>query len=112
MSQKPPGTSCGVSRRARFDRRGQLIRSPSFARIAGSSVIDEMIETNVTKMAPAASARKIVVGMMNIPSSARTTVMPLKKTARFAVAPAAPIASSFSKPFFRSSRNRDTMNSE
>ena len=63
-------------------------------------------------MAPAASARKIVVGMMNIPSSASTTVMPLKNTARLAVAPAAPIASSFSKPFFRSSRNRDTMNSE
>ena len=73
-----------------------MIRSPSFARIAGSSVIDEMIETNVTKMAPAASARKIVVGMMNIPNSARTTVIPLKNTALLAVAPAAPIASSFS----------------
>ena len=68
--------------------------------------------TNVTKIAPAASARKIVVGMMNMPSRARTTVMPLKNTARLAVAPAAPIASILSKPFFRSSRNRDTMNSE
>ena len=38
--------------------------------------------------------------------------MPLKKTARLAVAPAAPIASILSNPFFRSSRNRDTMNSE
>ena len=80
--------------------------------MAGSSVIEETIDTTVTKIAPAANARKIVVGMMNMPSSARTTVIPLKNTARFAVAPAAPIASSLSKPFFRSSRKRDTMNSE
>ena len=89
-----------------------MIRSPSSARIAGSSVIEAASAARVTRIAPAGEARKIVVGMMNIPSSASTTVMPLKNTARFAVAPAAPIASSLSNPFFRSSRYRDTMNSE
>ncbi len=63
-------------------------------------------------MAPPARLRKIVVGMMNIPARASTTVRPLKKTARFAVAPAPPIASSFGNPLRRSSRYRDTMNNE
>ncbi len=42
-----------------------------------------------------------------MPASARTTIIPLKNTARFAVAPAAPTASSFSRPRCRSSRYRD-----
>jgi len=88
------------------------MRSPTLDKIAGSNVMEAAMDTSVTKMAPAASERKIVVGMMNIPRRASTTVIPLKNTARLAVAPAAAMASIFSKPFFRSSRNRDTMNSE
>ena len=80
--------------------------------MAGRSVIDAPSAAIVTRIAPPASDRKIVAGKIIIPSRASTTVRPLKKTARFAVAPAAPIASSFAKPFFRSSRYRDTMNSE
>ena len=47
-----------------------------------------------------------------MPSSARTTVIPLKNTARLAVPPARPIASSLSRPWSRSSRYRATMKSE
>jgi hypothetical protein len=57
-----------------------------------------------TKIAPAARLRKIVVGMISIPRRASTTVIPLKNTARLAVAPAASTASSFSSPRWRSSR--------
>ena len=49
-------------------------------------------------MAPPASPRKMVVGMMSMPASASTTVTPLKNTARFAVAPDARMASSLSRP--------------
>ena len=49
----------------------------------------------VTRIAPVARLRKIVVGRMNIPSSASTTVSPLKNTARLAVPPVRAIASSF-----------------
>ncbi len=103
-SQNPPRGSNSESTRARLDRRGQLMRSPSTASSAGSSVIEAPSAAIVTRIAPPASARKIVVGMMSIPASARTTVRPLKNTARLAVAPAAPMASSLTKPFFRSSR--------
>ena len=46
----------------------------------------------------------IEVGTMNIPVSAMTNVVPLKSTARLAVAPESAIASSFANPRFRSSR--------
>ena len=46
----------------------------------------------------------IDVGTRNIPSSATTNVLPLKSTARLAVAPACAIASSFASPSVRSSR--------
>ncbi len=72
--------------------------------MAGSSVIEAASDASVTTTAPVARLRKIETGMMNIPSRAITTVIPEKNTARFAVAPAAPIASSFGSPFFRSSR--------
>jgi hypothetical protein len=42
--------------------------------------------------------------MISMPSRASTTVTPLKNTARLAVEPERRIASSFSNPFFRSSR--------
>ena len=84
--------------------RPALILSPSSARIAGSSVIDAATDTSTTMIAPPARLRKIVVGTSSMPASASTTVRPLKKTARFAVAPDIAIASSFSRPFDRSSR--------
>ena len=46
----------------------------------------------------------IEVGTMNMPISATTNVLPLKSTARLAVAPARAIASSFANPSLRSSR--------
>ena len=86
------------------DRYGQLTRSPSSESTAGSSVIDDATETSTTTIAPPARLRKIVVGTSSMPASATTTVMPLKNTARDAVAPDARIASSFSRPSWRSSR--------
>jgi hypothetical protein len=65
-----------------------------------------------TKMAPAPSERKMVLGTRSMPISASTTVIPLNSTARLAVAPAASMASSLSRPCRRSSRYRETMNSE
>jgi hypothetical protein len=111
-SQKPPFGSWEESTRARLASLGQLMRSPRRPRIAGRRVIDAAREASVTRMAPAPKLRKIDAGTMNIPSRASTTVRPLKNTARLAVAPAAPMASSLGNPFFRSSRYRDTMNSE
>ena len=55
-------------------------------------------------IAPAASERMIVVGTSSIPNSATTKAEPLNSTARLAVAPAAAIASSCSRPRPRSSR--------
>ena len=43
---------------------------------------------------------------------ARVKAMPLNSTARLAVAPTAAIASGFSRPWRRSSRKRDSTNSE
>ena len=54
----------------------------------------------------------IEVGTMNMPSSAITNVEPLKSTARLAVAPVRAIASSLPSPCPRSSRYRETTNSE
>ena len=85
---------------------------PSRLMTAGRSVIDAATETSTTMMAPPARPRKIVVGTRSMPDSAMTTVRPLKKTARFAVAPERPIARSLSPPLRRSSRYRDTMNNE
>ena len=88
------------------------MRSPSTASVAGSSVSAASTDTSTTAIAPAAIERKIVCGTRNIPSSARTTVAPEKSTARFAVAPATATASSTSRPARRSSRKRETTNSE
>ena len=72
---------------------------PSRLRTAGRSVIEAATETSTTMMAPPARPRKIVVGTRSMPESAITTVRPLKKTARFAVAPERPIERSLSPPF-------------
>ena len=50
-------------------------------------------------------------GTSSIPVSAITNAVPLKKTARLALRPVAAIASTFSTPRARSSRNRLTMKS-
>ena len=77
---------------------------PSKLMTAGSSVIDAATETSTTMIAPPASPRKIVVGTSSMPASARTTVRPLKNTARFAVAPDRPIAQLVASLSARSSR--------
>ena len=56
--------------------------------------------------------KKAVNGVSSIPTSAITTTEPLTRTAREAVAPAVAMASIFSRPRRRSSRKRETMNSE
>ena len=50
-------------------------------------------------------------GTSSIPHIASTKAIPLKSTARLAVAPDATIASTFSSPRARSSRKRERMNS-
>ena len=59
-------------------------------------------------MAPRPVAKNSVCGTMNTPSSAMTTVMPLKNTVRLAVAPALTTASRVLRPRASSSRKRDT----
>ncbi len=86
--------------------------SPITPRMAGSRVSEADTATSTTAMAPVARDRKIVVGMSSMPHSASTTVIPEKNTARLAVPPATAMASTFSRPRCRSSRYRDTTNSE
>ena len=78
------------------DTRPASILSPSRLRLAGSSVNAAASAHSTTRIAPAARLRKIVVGTINSPTSATTTVMPENSTARLAVDPARSIASSFS----------------
>ena len=111
VSQNPPARPCSMFR-PRPNTRPALILSPRMDKIAGSNVIDSANEINTTMIAPPASPRKIVVGTNNMPARASTTVSPLKKTARLAVAPDIPIDSSLSRPRARSSRYLDTMKSE
>ena len=84
--------------------RSAFTRSPSRLRTAGSSVSAASTETMPTRIAPSARLRKIVSGTRSIPNIANTKAMPLKRTARLAVAPDATIASIFSSPRTRSSR--------
>ncbi len=105
MAQKPwvRSTSCW-RRRNRTGTRSAFTRSPMTASSAGSSVSEAATATSTTTIAPAAMLRKIVVGFSSIPASASTTVIPEKNTARLAVAPAALMAASLSRPRARSSR--------
>ena len=54
----------------------------------------------------------IVVGTISMPSIAMTNAEPLKSTARLAVAPAAEIAASGTRPLPRSSRYLEITNRE
>ena len=87
--------------------------SPSRLRIAGSSVSDAATDMITTSTVPAAMLRKIVCGTISMPSRAMITVMPLKNTVRLAVAarPADRVELVAARAP-RSSRKRDTMNSE
>ena len=53
-----------------------------------------------------------VLGTSRSPTIASVNARPLNSTARLAVPPVAAIASSFSRPWARSSRKRERMNSE
>ena len=53
----------------------------------------------------------IVLWTSRRPTIASTKALPLKSTARLAVAPVAAIASTFSRPRARSSRKRETTKS-
>ena len=95
LSAPPPPTN-GI--------RSAFTRSPSSPSSAGRSVSAANTETTPTMIAPAARLRMIVVGTISIPKSATTNAVPLKSTARLAVAPVIAIASSFDRPRARSSR--------
>ena len=84
--------------------RSELTRSPSRPSRAGSSVSAAASEVTPTRIAPAARLRMTVFGTISIPSIAITNAVPLKSTARLAVAPVATIASDGSRPAPRSSR--------
>ena len=84
--------------------RSAFTRSPSRLSMAGNSVSAASTETMPTRIAPSARLRRIVSGTRSIPNIASTKAMPLKRTARLAVAPDATIASIFSIPRARSSR--------
>ena len=93
-----------AARRPNTGTRSDSIRSPSRLRTAGSSVSAATTATSTARIAPAARLTKIFVGTISIPTSASTTVIPLKSTARLAVSPATVIASRCSRPPRRSSR--------
>ena len=87
-----------IARRPITGIRSALTRSPSRLRTAGSSVSAAITETMPTRIAPSARLRRTVSGTSSIPHIASTKAMPLKSTARLAVAPEATIASIFSSP--------------
>ena len=80
--------------------------------MAGSRVSAAATDTTPTITAPAARLRRTLVGTRNRPSSAITNVVPLKSTARLAVAPVIAMAAFFSSPLARSSRKREITKSE
>ena len=86
--------------------------SPRRLITAGRSVSAATTETMPTRIAPVARLRMIVFGTSSRPVIASTNAAPLKRTARLAVAPAVSMASSFSRPWERSSRKRLRMKSE
>ena len=84
--------------------RSAFTRSPSSPSSAGSRVRAASTETMPTAIAATARLFITFEGTSSIPLSAITNTEPLKSTARLAVAPAAAIASSSTRPLTRSSR--------
>ena len=71
---------------------------------AGSNVSEVSSVVKTTSIAPTPMLMVRSMGTTTMPSMASTTVIPLKKTARLALAPEAAMASIFSRPRARSSR--------
>ena len=111
-SQTPPVLPTGPERPPMNGTRNRFTPSPIRLRTAGSSVSEAATAATTTRIAPIPTLKKSVNGTISMPSSAITTVSPLTSTARLAVAPAAAIASTFSRPRARSSRKRETTISE
>ena len=81
-------------------------RSPSQARIAGSTVSDPTIATATTRIVPVANDSKVGAPARYIPAIAIITVKPETITARPEVAAAAASDASSLRPASRSSRSR------
>ena len=84
--------------------RSASTRSPRSPSSAGSSVSAVSTDITPAKIAPVARLRKMFEGTRKRPNIAITNAEPLKRTARLAVAPAAAIDASGSRPPPRSSR--------
>ena len=102
--KRPSGLEASSRRRPTIGRRSASTRSPRSPSSAGSNVSAASTETMPTRIAPAARLRMIEFGTRNIPNIAITKTLPLKSTARLAVAPAVSIAACFSVSRPRSSR--------
>ena len=81
-------------------------RSPSFDRIAGSTVSEPITEIVTTRIVPVANETNVAAPPRYMPAIAATTVMPDTSTARPEVAAAASSAASSERPRARSSRSR------
>ena len=82
---------------------------PRRASTAGNKVSAAATAPIATTIAPTARLRMIVLSTSSRPTIASTNALPLKRTARLAVAPAVAIASAVSRPCAYSSRKRETM---
>ena len=81
-------------------------RSPSFDRIAGSTVSDPNIAIDTTRIVPVANEANVAAPPRYMPAIALITVTPETSTARPHVAAAASRAASSQRPPARSSRSR------
>ena len=90
----------------------EFTRSPRRCSSAGRRVRAAATETIPTITAPAAMLRRMFVGTKNMPKRAITNVLPLKSTARLAVAAVRWMAAPLSRPPALSSRKRETMSKE
>ena len=99
--RSPPEPPLGVRRLDRpppDQRDAASTLSPRSPSTAGRSVSAATTETIPTRIAPTASMPMIEFGTSSIPNIATTKTLPLKSTARLAVAPDASIASSSCLP--------------
>ena len=81
-------------------------RSPSFERIAGSTVSEPITAIATTMMVPVANDENVAAPPKYMPAIATITVSPEIRTARPDVAAAASRAASSERPRARSSRSR------
>ena len=89
-----------------------LILSPRIPINAGRSVVAARTATKTTNIAPTPNAWKVFSGIINIPTRAKTTVIPLYITALPADVPELTIASRFSNHFCLSSLYLESMNKQ